>query len=61
MNWSLSLFQSQQVELVCLLDEWSQQEMEMFSRCLIESNKDFGVVAKKVASPMFVHYFTSVC
>jgi len=37
------------VQLLCLTDEWSQQEMETFSRCLIETNKDFAVVAKQVA------------
>jgi len=33
---------------VVYTDEWSQLEMETFSRCLIETNKDFSLVAKQV-------------
>jgi len=45
------------IQFLCLLlvvvkrltDEWTRQEMETFTRCLIESNKDFILVAKQVA------------
>jgi len=32
-----------------IADEWSPQEMDTFTRALIDSNKDFVVVAKQVA------------
>jgi len=44
-----------------MLDEWSQQEMEMFSRCLIETNKDFSLVAKQVYFCLILYLLCRIC
>jgi len=46
--------------VVCSLDEWSQQEMETFSRHLIGTNKDFSLVAKQVAYCLLAEYFINL-
>jgi len=48
-----------QFRLLYLIDEWSQQEMETFGRCLIATNKDFSVVAKQV-NTLLINYFMAV-
>jgi hypothetical protein len=34
--------------LICFIEEWSPNEVEVYGQALIDTNKDFNLVAKKV-------------
>jgi len=45
-------------QLVFVPEEWSPDEVDIYSQALIETNKDFNVVAKKAS--VFISYLFSI-